>query len=96
MSETKTFWITKYALTRGVFSVQARISKADTCDYAVGEEGLFCRIGRDAFESETEAIQDALDRARAKIVALQTQSKRLHTKIQEFERQCAEAEKSKR
>jgi len=66
----KTFWITKYALSTGIIRKECRVWVASPdVPYAAGD-GFFCRIGKDAFETEDEARSDAIQRAKRKRKAL--------------------------
>jgi hypothetical protein len=74
---TKTYYVTKYALSRGIFK---QVLTLDDEGYATrGETGgySYYKIGRDCFESRDEAIQDAKFRAVAKLKSLDRQRTKL-------------------
>lgn len=75
----KTFWITKYALTKGLFQEECEVVVSSPEVTYAKAKSLFClcRIGRDAFENKEEAFVNAIKRARAKRIALSKQSAKL-------------------
>lgn len=83
-----TFWITKYALTRGIF-------KAEGCEVREGyvcrasgrcssADYLFVKLGAGAFETESEAMGDALKKVRAKLASLAKEKAKLEAMIPGF------------
>ena len=66
-------WVTKYALSRGVFLLKGceRVTGASH-DY-VRKGLLFLRIGRDCYESKRDAELNAKEKARRKISSLELQ-----------------------
>lgn len=81
MSETKTFWITKYALTSGIFTAECLVRVSDPDTSYASAPSLFCRIGIEAFDTEAAAIENAITRARRKIEAIAKQRTKLDKKI---------------
>ena len=88
-----TVWITKYALTKD-------IQKADGVEildgYASRHPGqslsadyLFVRMGTDAFESETEARENATRRATRKLGAIDKQREKIEKLIAAWRRNDA-------
>ena len=75
---TISIWVTKYALTKGVFQTDARLGGEGQYAYyspAGGGLGLGysvqVRLGTEAFEDHGEAIVNAVQRARRKIATSQ-------------------------
>lgn len=79
-----TFYITKWALTRGLLKVECSIYESNGgTSYATNkEERVFVRIGMDAFEDESKAKIRMRSLIDAKLKTLETSRKKL-TKLRE-------------
>ena len=77
-----TFWITAYALTKGILRVDGM---EETGGYARGPYGkhgmLFKRIGKDAFRTEKEAKARMRELIKAKLANLEKERKKLLGKL---------------
>ncbi len=71
MTSTITVYVTKYCLTKGYIS-QVQATRCFTDDL-ITVPGLidYLRLGRDAFESLEEALADAEERRRKRLVSLE-------------------------
>ena len=85
--ETRTVWVTKYALTKGIITKEARLS---TWTAGVGgwNKGAYIysgpaqfHLGYDAFLMEEDARVDAHQKRAKKIVSLMKQIKKLETLV---------------
>jgi hypothetical protein len=77
MTTYKAYYVTKYALSRGIFK---QALEPDDEGYATRRETggyAYYKIGRDCFESRDEAIQDAKFRAVAQLKSLDRQRTKL-------------------
>jgi hypothetical protein len=79
------FWITKYALSRGIYLLK-------DCEVVMGgkyvkkaDKGLFCAMGLDAWPTEAEAKARALEMAKAKVRSLQKQITKVQEMIKDWE-----------
>ena len=71
-------FVTRYALTQGVFRVRGEVTESGQyISAAFGYGKLFLALGKEAFVDEADAVKNAEDRRRKKIVALKRQLKRL-------------------
>lgn len=79
MGEMRTFYVTKYALTKGIKCEALRVSASD--ELACGDSWSSAyRIGRDCFDSWEEAHKDAEKRRKKQIASLRKQIKKLQAK----------------
>ncbi len=83
------YWITKYALTTGIF----RVDDGDVRDgYICRNSGqcssptyLFVKIGTDAFDNEADAKLNALKKAQAKLKSIDKERFRVLASIAQFQ-----------
>jgi len=69
-------WVTKYALTKGVFCIDVEGGRGDMVHTPGAWPQSYC-LGKDAFESEHEAKQHAERKRREKIESLNKQLDKL-------------------
>lgn len=77
-SKVMKFWVTKYALTKGIFQIRARRVKFSNRTEFISEETSKCygfhgKEGRDCFIDLEDAKNNAKARALRKILSLQRQ-----------------------
>lgn len=77
MSETKTVWISKYSLTKGIYSAEAEIK-----DSSEGRTGIligfsFYKIGRDCHFDKANAVKAANEMKIKKLQSLDKQVKKI-------------------
>ncbi len=74
-----TFWITKYALTQGIFKAEGcELLGGYVCRSTCGHEDyLFVKLGTGAFETEAEAKLDAIKKADARLKSLDKERAKL-------------------
>jgi len=71
-------WITKYALTQGIFMREVEFSSSNrTYVYTKEQYSQQFRLGTDAFETEEEAKRRAEEMRRRKIASLDKQIRKL-------------------
>lgn len=70
-------WVTNYALTLGILERDMQLHVADNGARYVEGDGLFLRLGREAFESHSDAIDAAEDIRDRKIKSVRKQLARL-------------------
>lgn len=79
--EVKTFWMTKYALSGGIQEVRGEIHIADERYATIRMPGSQFpsgyKIGTDVFYTEAEAISNAEERRKLKILSLKKQIAKL-------------------
>lgn len=82
--EMKKFWITKYALTTGMFQRECKVFEgyASSGNYTDGGR-VFARIGKDAFEDKKDAQARVNKMVKAKIRALEAQLAKLRKMLEE-------------
>lgn len=72
------FWISKYALTMGIYEIEAPVSEhGDDRRYASGGRSGFFRIGRDAHELREDAVAATEKKRTAKLASIQKQVARI-------------------
>jgi len=67
MAEKKTFYITKWALTKGIVArkgIREENRNGPRVVFGRGQDILILKIGKDVFEELTEAKADAFNRAK--------------------------------
>lgn len=75
-TEEKTFFISKYALSKGIETLIGRVTD---CGVYLRAEWIYLRIGRDAHETREAAVAAAEKMRVAKIASLEKQLKKLRT-----------------
>lgn len=75
MNDTKTVYVTKYALSAGIQEVEVRRSSVE--GLVVSRRGMFFKDGSECFASREEALKDAEVRRKKKIMSLRKQIKKL-------------------
>lgn len=94
----KTYYVTKWALTKGVWTIQGEVERQNKKTYIwqinvpLGSRTLFLELGKDIFETAQEASADRLARARKNVAAKERALKRareLLTTLEKMkEQQC--------
>ena len=78
MSEERTIWVTKWALTQGIIKAEGcQIEKGYGTRNMGRADYLFVRMGTDAFESEAEAKANVLVKIRKRLKNLDKQRVKL-------------------
>lgn len=84
--KTVTMWITKYALTKGIFSCRGRITEHGNYFSTIGVRDscfhIFERVGKEVFPTREEALARAEEKRQAKLRSLEKQLKKV--KAMEF------------
>ena len=76
--QVETMWITKYALTKGIFKATGTVARGEPVEYLYAPNiGLFARLGKDAHRTREAAVERAKEMQHKKICALQKQSARI-------------------
>lgn len=73
---TITVWVTKYALTRGIYQAEATTYSGGKYAQIAGNWSSF-KLSTDAFKTEAEAKTNAEARRKKKIASLRKQIKKL-------------------
>lgn len=77
-----TFYLSKYAPTKGIVTVNELVDETDT-EIKVGTKTF--KIGRDVFTSLDDARRDAIKRTRRKVSALFAKEGKLEAQIEQWE-----------
>lgn len=77
-----TFYLSKYAATKGIVTVNELVDVTDT-EIQVGTKTF--KIGRDVFTSLDDARRDAIKRTRRKVSALFAKEGKLELQIEQWE-----------
>jgi hypothetical protein len=77
----KTVYVTKYALTRGIYKILAKVGDDHSSDRVIEQpysiHGFFGLLGHDCFLTEGAAFEEAASMASRKIASLKKQIKLL-------------------
>lgn len=84
MSEEKfTVYVTKYALTKGIFAAEVRRGQAEDLVMTTGEWPLYLHRG-EWFVSEDKAKKNAIERCKRKLKSISKQKSKIEKMIAEW------------
>jgi len=89
--QMKTYYVTKYCLSQGVFKVRAAASSVEgyiNTEAAPDAMSLHLKIGRDAFENAADAYKRAIQIAEARDKGLERMRRRIRELRAEWKKQC--------
>lgn len=94
----KTYYVTKYWETQGIFEYEAEIVPGDGATvYVKGKDpyGLFLTLGKEAFATREEALERVIKLADAKIVALDKKARKIKTAVVKFYNELTDIRRAK-
>lgn len=77
MSEIKTVWISKYALTKGIYSAESEMKDSRESGVGVLIGFNFYKIGRDCHFEKADAVKAAYEMKVKKLQSLDKQMKKI-------------------